>query len=175
MEQRNAAIEQIMQMDRDTFFWKLFTNTLPDFERATESDADYRHIRRDTNHVGDTYAYVHRDDLRECSVQEFIDGMFSRECTIVGGWDIDEKKRNLMMRDVAMSIILAKPEEEWLAAVEAREVPEFVRAVPGDNDYTSLHRSPNVNSRASYYNMYRHTLRTTDLDSFIEAGKTWDI
>lgn len=173
MEQRNTAIDEIMTMDRDTFFWKLFTNTLPVFETATEDDPDYRRIRRDTNHVGDSYAYVHRDDLRECSVQEFIDTMFLREC-LLPEFEIDVKKQQRLIRELIMDIIAKKPEEEWIAAVNAREIPQFVRAVPGDEDYMPIYRSPNVKTREGYYNAYRHVLRTNELDTFIETGKIWD-
>lgn len=139
---------------RDRFYWKLLTNTLSedDLSEVAQSPTDMPTAILQTD-ICVANAYENRGLLRTHTTQQFIDLLDPTE-----------------VRQKAMELILQMSEDAWLAAIDAGEVPQFVRSKPGDADHVSLRRSPNVNSRDMYYLMYRDTLRETELEDFLLNG-----
>ena len=167
IQQRNDAMKQIHEIaskDKDKFLWKLLTNTLPAFKRAVYGDPDYLHILRDTNHTGLEYTMAHIERLRQVSAKAFISNAM---------WPFEEN-RCQQIRTLAMNLILTLPDDEWIRAVKKFQIPDFVRAKPGDSDYQSLYRSPCVSNRNMYYNSYRHILRSTEFVDFLQEGEFYD-
>jgi hypothetical protein len=169
IEQRNLAmleIHELARTNKSSFLWKLLTHTLPHFRRSVEGDADYVSIMRDTNHSGLDYMWAHIERLRFMSTQAFIDNCM---------WPLaDDKIREDNMRELCMRLIMEFEFDEWQQVIAIGKFPQFVCAKPGDSDYVSLYRSPQVNSRANYYYMYRHILRTTPVEDYIKNGLAWD-
>lgn len=124
---RDQAMEKIMKMDDKSFLWALLSDTLPEFDRPEEGDDDYQRLFRATNHIGVDQALVHRSFLRNLTTQEYALGY-------LWGYDAEEE-RERHIRDLAMSLILEMPVSEWVSKFEDGNVPLFVRAKPGDEDY----------------------------------------
>lgn len=160
---RETAMNAIINMDKNTFLWKLLSNTLPIFTVATQEDADYQVnlTDSDSTSIGER-AYSHREELRVILPSEYISKYFSNEP------ESYEEKYNI--RQIAMQLIMEKPVEDFIEALDNGEIPEFVRAVPGDNDYSSLYRSPNTPTLEDYCYGYRCTLRTRPLQDFMECA-----
>lgn len=160
---RDQEMQKIMKMGRDEFFWRLLSDTLPEFDLAEEGDPDYVWILRDTNHYGLEYAYYHRDRLRFSSARDYVSGCLWH----LDNEDVQEKK----IRDFSLELISKLPADEWFQKLDDHDLPLFVRAVPGDSDYVdfSLPTAPMLKN--DFLDQYRHLLRTVEYDHFIHMAE----
>lgn len=159
-EEREVCMKEIDEMSNSKFLWKLLSNRLPTFPLATDIDADYVHIQRDTNHTGVEYGLVHKSRLRQMSQEEYKYNLF-RETIEYKNGEPDYSKWNYHIRQLAMELILNKPREEFIKAIEENELPEFVRAVKGDPDYDIP--TPTIDTSDQ-----RYLLRTTEWKDYPE-------
>ena len=162
--QRNNAMEIIARMNNDTFLWKLLSNRLPDFVRATNVDHDYIPILRDSNHIGVEYILYHRQQLRQCSRELFLEYLFLEEN------DVEKKQKKI--RDLVMYLIDKKSSIDFLVALRDMDVPTFTRAIPGDDDYFEVNYEDisKCVSKEEFYLVHKNILRVIEWDTFIQMG-----